>query len=116
MRLLDTSTAEFRWVDEPRHVSYAILSHVWVKDGEGPPEQSFQDVKKILKQSIRLKVWPPNRKDSLPRKLSEKIRRCCAISREHGFDSVWADSCCIDKTRSAELSEAINSMFRYYSL
>jgi hypothetical protein len=26
----------------------------------------------------------------------------------------WLDSCCIDKTSSAELSEAINSMYRWY--
>lgn len=26
----------------------------------------------------------------------------------------WIDSCCIDKTSSAELSEAINSMFKWY--
>ena len=26
----------------------------------------------------------------------------------------WVDTCCIDKTSSAELSEAINSMFRWY--
>ncbi|TBU61553.1 heterokaryon incompatibility protein-domain-containing protein [Dichomitus squalens] len=115
MRLLDTSTAEFRWVNEPRHVSYAILSHVWMKEGEGPAEQSYQDVKKILKQSNRLKLWPTNRKrHSIPRGVSEKIRRCCAIAREHGFDSVWVDSSCIDKTSSSELSEAINSMFKWY--
>lgn len=27
---------------------------------------------------------------------------------------VWVDTCCIDKTSSAELSEAINSMFSWY--
>lgn len=27
---------------------------------------------------------------------------------------VWIDTCCIDKTSSSELSEAINSMFRWY--
>ncbi|KAI1785471.1 HET-domain-containing protein [Ganoderma leucocontextum] len=115
MRLLDTRTAEFRWVDEPRHVSYAILSHVWTKEGQGPPEQSFEDVKKILKPSTRFKPWPAKgKRDSIPPKLSEKIRRCCAVAREHGFDSVWVDSCCIDKTSSSELSEAINSMFNWY--
>ncbi|KAM5540647.1 hypothetical protein V8D89_005678 [Ganoderma adspersum] len=115
MRLLDTRTAEFRWVDEPRHVSYAILSHVWTKEGEGPPEQSFQDVKKILKLSTRFKLRPAKRKrDAIPPKVSEKIRRCCAVAREHGFDSVWVDSSCIDKASSSELSEAINSMFKWY--
>ena len=115
MRLLDTRTAEFRWVDEPRYVSYAILSHVWTKEGEGLPEQSFQDVKKILKARSRFKPWPAKRKkDAIPSKLSEKIRQCCAVARGHGFDSVWVDSCCIDKASSSELSEAINSMFNWY--
>ncbi|KAF5572170.1 beta transducin [Fusarium pseudoanthophilum] len=31
-----------------------------------------------------------------------------------GLSYVWVDTCCIDKTSSAELSEAINSMFRWY--
>jgi hypothetical protein len=32
-----------------------------------------------------------------------------------GYDWVWADTVCIDKTSSAELSEAVNSMFHWYS-
>ncbi|KAK5164786.1 uncharacterized protein LTR77_009450 [Saxophila tyrrhenica] len=28
---------------------------------------------------------------------------------------IWHDTCCIDKSSSAELNEAINSMFRYYA-
>jgi len=27
---------------------------------------------------------------------------------------LWIDTCCIDKSSSAELSEAINSMYRWY--
>ena len=40
----------------------------------------------------------------------------CTTARLHGFDFVWLDSCCIDKTSSAELSEAINSMYEWYEL
>ncbi|KAM7188084.1 hypothetical protein V8F33_010847 [Rhypophila sp. PSN 637] len=43
-----------------------------------------------------------------------KIQRFCDISRELGFDYGWVDTCCIDKSSSAELSEAINSMFQWY--
>lgn len=32
-----------------------------------------------------------------------------------GYRYIWIDTCCIDKTSSAELSEAINSMYRWYS-
>ena len=37
------------------------------------------------------------------------------MAEEHGLEWAWADTCCIDKTSSAELTEAINSMFEYYS-
>jgi hypothetical protein len=43
-----------------------------------------------------------------------KIQRCCALARQRGFDWVWIDTRSIDKKSSAELSEAINSMYRWY--
>ena len=43
-----------------------------------------------------------------------KIKSCCAQAASDGFDYVWIDTCCIDKRSSAELSEAINSMFSWY--
>ena len=46
---------------------------------------------------------------------SDKIRGCCALARRHGYRWAWIDSCCIDKTSSAALSEAINSMFEWYA-
>ena len=48
--------------------------------------------------------------------LSPKIRSFLEQAEARGFAWAWADTCCIDKTSSAELTEAINSMFRYYSL
>ena len=47
--------------------------------------------------------------------LSPKIRDACAVARADGYRYLWIDSCCIDKTSSAELSEAINSMYRWYA-
>ena len=44
----------------------------------------------------------------------EKISRCCKIAEQHGWEYIWIDTCCIDKDNLSELSEAINSMFRYY--
>jgi hypothetical protein len=32
-----------------------------------------------------------------------------------GLEYAWIDTCCIDKTNAVELSEAINSMFQWYS-
>ena len=48
--------------------------------------------------------------------LSPKIRHACRIARENGYRYIWIDSCCIDKASSSELSEAINSMYRWYCL
>ncbi|KAI1792647.1 hypothetical protein LXA43DRAFT_887131, partial [Ganoderma leucocontextum] len=44
-----------------------------------------------------------------------KVRRACEAARADGYDLLWIDSCCIDKTSSAELSEAINSMWLWYN-
>ena len=43
-----------------------------------------------------------------------KIKQFCARARADLHDRAWIDTCCIDKSSSAELSEAINSMFSYY--
>ncbi|PIL24717.1 hypothetical protein GSI_12603 [Ganoderma sinense ZZ0214-1] len=48
--------------------------------------------------------------------LSPKIRDACAVARKNGYRYIWIDSCCIDKSSSSELSEAINSMYKWYSL
>ncbi|KAI0663649.1 hypothetical protein C8Q70DRAFT_371644 [Cubamyces menziesii] len=100
MRLLDTGTHSFRIVNDPRKVRYAILSHVWHKGPEGDPlEQSYLDVCRAQASAAAL---------------SEKLERFCNVAKSGGFDLAWADSCCIDKTSSSELSEAINSMYDWY--
>lgn len=43
-----------------------------------------------------------------------KIRKFCKIARDDGFDFAWVDTCRVNKDSSAELSEAINSMFQWY--
>lgn len=43
----------------------------------------------------------------------EKIQKCCEIAASDGFEYAWVDTCCIDKTSSSELSEAINSMWAW---
>ncbi len=47
--------------------------------------------------------------------LSPKIREACRVARANGYQYLWIDSCCIDKTSSSELSEAINSMYQWYA-
>ena len=58
--------------------------------------------------SPRRSIWDPDSG------LSEKVRKACEIARHDGFQYIWVDSSCIDKTSSSELSEAINSMFNWY--
>jgi hypothetical protein len=73
---------------------YAILSHTW-----GPNEVSFQDM--LNSKSLEGDGY-------------EKIVKCCELATSDGFEYAWVDTCCIDKTSSSELSEAINSMYRWY--
>ncbi|RDX43425.1 hypothetical protein OH76DRAFT_1204880 [Lentinus brumalis] len=106
MWLLSTDRAELQYFNSPESVpgGYAILSHVW--DTE---EQSFQQTQAYKTQCLS--------SGENPRDLStEKVKQSCILAQEHGYHWIWNDTCCIDKTSSAELSEAINSMFRYYSL
>jgi len=44
-----------------------------------------------------------------------KVEKTCEQAADDGLDHVWIDTCCIDKSSSAELSEAINSMFAWYT-
>ena len=81
---------------------YAILSHTWVRK-----EQTFQEVTAIAKRCRREGTNPRD-------VVHPKICDCCILAEKHGYRWVWIDSCCIDKTSSSELSEAINSMFRWY--
>lgn len=100
MHLLNTRRVELRYFNSCEAAPpYAILSHVW-----GLNEQTFQEVQEIVKSS------PPNAEQ----RLSQKVRDFCRYARALGFDWVWSDTCCINKESSAELSEAINSMFVWY--
>ncbi|KAK6206477.1 hypothetical protein LQW54_007770 [Pestalotiopsis sp. IQ-011] len=44
-----------------------------------------------------------------------KIELTCAQAKADGIKYAWVDTCCINKDSSAELSEAINSMYAWYS-
>jgi hypothetical protein len=43
-----------------------------------------------------------------------KVRNSAGFARSCGYEHLWIDICCIDQTSSAELSEAINSMYKWY--
>ncbi|GAB7332466.1 hypothetical protein MBLNU13_g04265t1 [Cladosporium sp. NU13] len=44
----------------------------------------------------------------------QKVKAFCEEARRNNFHYAWADTCCIDKKSSAELGEAINSMYMWY--
>ena len=76
---------------------YAILSHRWEDDES--QEMTFED---MVNGSGRDRAG------------YGKIQFCGERAQLDKLQYFWVDSCCIDKTSSAELSEAINSMFRWY--
>ena len=107
MRLLSTDRAELHFFPSPEDVpgGYAILSHVWDER-----EDTFKNV-----EALRIK-YAKSKKKSPRDRVSEKIRQSCILAEKHGYRWLWVDTCCIDKSSSSELSEAINSMYRYYAL
>ena len=94
MRVLDTSTQTLVEFANPPD-EYAILSHTWANE-----EVTFEDI------TGDKKYW----KDGW-----DKIIHCCKLAASDGWQYVWIDTCCIDKSSSADLSEAINSMFTWYA-
>jgi hypothetical protein len=96
MRLLEYNDSEFSlgtfFGDNiPR---YAILSHRW-----GAEEVTLADLTDGTGKS---------------KAGYRKIRFCGEQARRDSLQYFWVDTCCIDKSNSTELAEAINSMFRWY--
>jgi hypothetical protein len=101
MRLLkyeDDSRLTITSFDNGAIPPYAILSHTWAEDAE---EVTFADLD-LAKGRGKHK---PGYK---------KIRFCREQAQQDGLHYFWVDTCCIDKSDKAELSHAIQSMFRWY--
>jgi hypothetical protein len=97
MRLLErNNNGEFSLTEDfgdeiPR---YAILSHTW-----GAEEVTFRD---LMDGTGKCKAG------------YGKIRFCGERAKCDSLQYFWVDTCCIDKSNSVELQEAINSVFRWY--
>ncbi|KAG8525713.1 uncharacterized protein KY384_000473 [Bacidia gigantensis] len=76
--------------------SYAILSHTWAANNQEVTYQDFLEGKYKQKAS-----W-------------EKLDFCRKQAATDNLEYFWIDTCCINKDSSSELTEAINSMFRWY--
>ncbi|KAF2873682.1 heterokaryon incompatibility protein-domain-containing protein [Massariosphaeria phaeospora] len=96
MRLLRTDTLEFCDVLGEDYPPYSILSHTWEAE-----ELTYQNM-----------IAPT---DTVKAKAGyTKLLGFVNKSREMEYEFAWIDTCCIDKSSSAELTEAINSMYTWY--
>ena len=76
---------------------YVTLSHRWATS-----EPLLRDIEKQH-------IYDLDSSDGLL-----KLSFFCLASCQHGYLWAWSDTCCIDKESSAELQEAIGSMFSWY--
>ncbi|KAI6128088.1 hypothetical protein EDD16DRAFT_1892624 [Pisolithus croceorrhizus] len=79
------------------YFAFATLSHRW---GSGEP---------LLRDVEGKNVYDLGGTDGLA-----KLQDFCILALQHSFQWAWSDTCCIDKDSSAELQEAIGSMFSWY--
>ena len=84
---------------------YAILSHRWIDS----MEVDYEEIVDLEKMNVE------DREDIRQRLGYKKILNTCEQAQRDDYEWVWVDTCCIDKRSSAELSEAINSMYRLYA-
>ncbi|KXT00089.1 hypothetical protein AC578_5789 [Pseudocercospora eumusae] len=111
MRLIDIETLELHDFEDPP--PYAILSHRWTNDEisfqsfSTPGQRHGPGFNKIRDFCAFLKLYPH---------LTERVEWNQTTKTRETIKVRWAwvDTCCIDKRNSAELSETINSMWRYY--
>ncbi|KAK5752651.1 hypothetical protein LTS12_017220 [Elasticomyces elasticus] len=97
MYLINAKTYRLEYFMDSDIPPYAILSHTW-----GPGEEvTFQDMQ-------------DTKGTGLGKPGFSKIRFTCEQALADNLQYAWVDTCCIDKQSSAELSEAINSMFLWY--
>jgi len=96
MRLLHCETLRLHDFLPDSRPRYAILSHVW----EEEEEVTFDDIQDFARAAQK--------------KGYRKIKSFCQQALRDGLEYAWVDTCCIDKSSSAELSEAINAMFQWY--
>lgn len=114
MRLINVETLRLEEFFDAKRPKYAILSHTW-----GKAEVSLQEWEKWQDGDASTQDLIESKRGF------QKIKEACEVTRklggQSGFDYrprptgyLWVDTNCIDKKSSAELSEAINSMFSWY--
>jgi len=105
MRLINVVTLDLEdFVGSHDTPPYAILSHTW---------EAREEVSYLEWQQAR--IDPIIRDRVAGRRGYAKISDAARQARALGCAYLWVDTNCIDKSSSAELSEAINSMFNWYT-
>ncbi|KAK4062778.1 uncharacterized protein Triagg1_9648 [Trichoderma aggressivum f. europaeum] len=106
IRLINMETLKLETFSGKKVPKYAILSHTWGTDSE---ELTFDDLRKGITDKPGIGTI--------------KFKGCCDLvikenikeEKENKMKHVWIDTCCIDKSSSSELQEAINAMFDWYA-
>lgn len=96
MWLIDTKTFKLRQFVGRKIPDYAIVSHTWGK------------------REIDFNAWVHDFRTASQKPAFAKIQSACIQAQTDGLKYLWIDTICIDKSNSADLSEAINSMFAWY--
>ncbi|EMT73612.1 Vegetative incompatibility protein HET-E-1 [Fusarium odoratissimum] len=95
MRLLHTKSYRLSEHFNEEVPPYAILSHRW-----DDREATFEEIRD-LRNPLTIHGFA-------------KIRGACSLAQSDNYEYIWIDTCCINKSSSSELSEAINSMYSWY--
>ncbi|KAI0513268.1 heterokaryon incompatibility protein-domain-containing protein [Xylaria bambusicola] len=112
MRLIDVNTLKLHEFFGDQIPPYAILSHTWEAE-----EVTYEEWLYAGRQYPRRWGWVYDKKEVRDIKAKsgyDKIVQACAKAQGDRLSWLWVDTNCIDKNSSAELSEAINSMFQWY--
>ncbi|KAF4493497.1 heterokaryon incompatibility [Fusarium agapanthi] len=105
MRLILAKCLLFEEFPSDKIPKHAIVSHRWEVE-----ESSYSDMKtRLAHRDADVfgagPLWTgPNYR---------KIYEFGLMASQAGYEHIWVDTCCIDKSSSAELQESINSMYRW---
>jgi hypothetical protein len=89
MRLIHTKDPRLQQFSLAKAPSKYVLSHTWEEE-----EITLQDLERGVAQTMKGYL---------------KLRASCLRAAEDGYEWIWIDTCCIDKTSSAEKSPSAQS-------
>ncbi|KAK5738485.1 hypothetical protein LTR17_006013 [Elasticomyces elasticus] len=127
MRIINIDTLEFAEFYDDAVPAYAILSHRWTtneltyadyRKGRRKESIGYGKVLRLQEVTQRYNAWLQGGSSTIV--VVPKVRFAPPVHEigtlaEQPVKYLWLDTCCIDKKSSAELSEAINAMYDYYS-